>query len=43
MVVEMLQRLAIVLLSIVYPTYKTVRVLRKQEEPALKLRLIKYW
>ena len=43
MMVEILQRLVIVALSIVYPTYKTIRVLRKQEAPQLKIRLIKYW
>mmetsp|Transcript_11479 Transcript_11479/g.15487 ORF Transcript_11479/g.15487 Transcript_11479/m.15487 type:complete len:185 (-) Transcript_11479:60-614(-) len=43
MVVETVQKLAILILSIIYPAYKSVRVIRKQETPTLKLRLIKYW
>ena len=43
MLVETLQKLSIMFLSIVYPAYKTIRVVRKQEDPALKTRLIKYW
>ena len=43
MVVATLQKLAILFLSLVYPAYKSVKVIRKQEEPAMKLRLIKYW
>ena len=42
-VVESLQRLAILVLSVVYPIYKSIRVVSKQEDPALKPRLIKYW
>ena len=40
---EYLQQAAILLLSVVYPAYKTIRVVRKQESNDLKLKLVKYW
>ena len=41
--IEYVQQTVILLLSAVYPAYKSVRVVRKQESPELKLKLIKYW
>ena len=43
MVLETLQKLAMVFVSVIYPAYRSIRVIRKQEEPIMKLRLIKYW
>ena len=43
MLVETLQKAAILFLSIIYPAYKSVRVIRKQEETFMKMRMIKYW
>ena len=43
MLIETLQSIAILFFSMVYPAYKTIKVIRKLEEPQMKLRLIKYW
>ena len=33
----------LIYLTAVYPVYKSTRVIRKQEDPALKLKLLKFW
>ena len=41
--IEYVQQVAILMLSVVYPAYKSIRVVRKQESADLKIKLIKYW
>ena len=41
--IEYVQNVFILILSVVYPAYKSIRVVRKQESAELKLKLIKYW
>ena len=43
MLLATIQQLVLTFLTIVYPVYKSIKVIRKQEEPRLKLRLIKFW